>query len=65
MIQPASPARDHRRSFRAAVHQFRKRRMSIAHHIRSNALDEPRATEFSLRDGGCPGLTEGSVFTCC
>ena len=31
-----------RGSLRDTVHQFRERFMRIAHHIRSNALDEPR-----------------------
>ena len=33
--------------------------MSVAHHIRANALDEPRVTQFAPRGGGLPGIFVG------
>jgi hypothetical protein len=33
--------------------------VSVAHHIRANALGEPRVAEFSPRGGGLPGIFVG------
>jgi len=41
------------------IHQFLKRRLGVAHHIRSNTFQEPGVAEFSSRDCGFPGILVG------
>ena len=45
--------------FRGTVHQFRERRLGVAHHICSNTFQEPGVAKFSARDCCLPRILVG------